>query len=61
MGASILSVAFGNNLWVAAGHYGEIATENPAERQIRLTAAVTNADLVGSEVTAILEKETFSA
>ena len=39
----------------------QIRTENPAERQLKLTATVTNAGLTGSESTAILEKTTVVA
>ena len=57
----IRSVAYGNSLWVAGGENGQLRTENPAERALKLTATVPNAMVAGSEVTAILEKETFSA
>jgi photosystem II stability/assembly factor-like uncharacterized protein len=50
------SVAYGNNVWVAGGFSGTLRTENSTDRQLVLSATVTNAYLTGSEVTAILEK-----
>lgn len=58
---NILSVAYGNNLWVAGGNTGQLRTENPAERVFNLTATVTNAFVSGSEATVILKKETVVA
>lgn len=52
----IFSVAYGNSLWVAGGATGQLRTENPAERTLKLTATVSSALLIGSEATAILEK-----
>ena len=58
---SIRAVAYGNNLFVAGGHSGQLRTESATERQLRLTATVTNGDLFGSDVTAILKKKTLVA
>ena len=53
----INSVAYNNNLFVAGGFGGRIITESAAERQLSLMVTVTNADLAGSEATAILKKK----
>ena len=59
--AAIICCAYGNAVWVAGGDTGQLRTENPAERQMRLKAIGSNAYMAGSEATVILKKETFSA